>query len=297
MVLDVTIVGNGRVGSTLAPFARRVVAHNEWNAWLRGFNAYGELPTYEIDAGNEQAAAAAHITGQTSSLVVLAVHQAELAGMVRQMVDTWQNHKGPDVVVHTSGLYGANELHGLTTVNCAIGAAHPFQTFGISQKTNLTGVGWGVECEDAAWPAISQWVGSTKGVVHRFLNCTASQRLAYHAAAVAGGNLSMAAVALARGLAQDAGVEAAQFVVPIVTQAMTNAFDAMSNNVPTMPITGPLARAEVSAVRAQLAAVPSQHRELYRLLSLALLEVLETSGTLDATTVHDLREVLQKSKG
>jgi predicted short-subunit dehydrogenase-like oxidoreductase (DUF2520 family) len=155
-----------------------------------------------------------------------------------------------------------------------VAAAHPFQTFGEADPKLLDGIGWGVECDDDAWPLTEEFVKLTGGLAFRLPKTDPVSKRRYHAAAVAASNFTYAAYDLARELAKEAGIPVETFLVPIMRQTLENAARAMHDDAP-FPLTGPLVRGDMDAVQRQLDAMPDHLREQYVHLTNALKEVIK----------------------
>jgi predicted short-subunit dehydrogenase-like oxidoreductase (DUF2520 family) len=127
-------------------------------------------------------------------------------------------------------------------------------------------------------------------VAYRFKTRTTSERLKYHAAAVAASNLTYASLGLARSLAQQAGIPPAAFIMPILEQTVENVRAVLEDADPNVhfPITGPLARGNTKTVLQQMQSIPVAQREVYALLSLALLNTLQQqSASLESGSLRE----------
>jgi predicted short-subunit dehydrogenase-like oxidoreductase (DUF2520 family) len=178
------------------------------------------------------------------------------------------------LVMHVNGSLGADILEPLQACGAMISAAHPFQTFGSADPSALEGIGWGIECDDGAWPLTEEFVKLTGGVPFRLPKTDPVSKRRYHAAAVAASNFTYAAYDLARNLAKEAGIPEETFLVPIMQRTLDNAATAMREGAP-FALTGPLVRGDIEAVQRQLDAMPDNLREQYICLTNALKEVVE----------------------
>ncbi len=247
----VTIVGNGAVGSVLKKFSNYSVERNNFDSWL-------SLPT-------------------PSGLVVLAVPDTVLGSVVHAMKDQWLGFKEGGVVIHVSGSQPLELLNSLRGSRCAVGVAHPFQTFRGNDHVNvLDGVAWGVECDEEAWTTVQWFVDRTGGHAYRLPSLSSEERLQYHASAVAASNFVYAGLSLATALANTIGIPAGHFIRPILLQTIHNAMQALETPAGgyEFPVTGPLARGDFRTVEDQYFAIPTHLRAQYALHSLALLEQL-----------------------
>lgn len=270
MSLAVTIVGIGRVGGALARRLRDAghsvveVRRNDFESWSSSTTAMGDV-------------------------LVIAVKDAVLRGVV----DAIAARRGADLartlVIHVNGSLGVDVLASCHDAGAMTAAAHPFQTFGDDDPSTLDGIGWGVECDDASWPACSTFVESTGGHPVRLMDMTPERKRVYHASAVAASNFTYAAYELGRRLADAAGIPADIFLAPIMERTQRNAVDALAKGLP-FAMTGPVVRGDAEGVRLQLEAIPPELRDVYRHCSLALLAT--AADRLDAETIEALRAIL-----
>lgn len=283
--MHVTIIGAGRVGQALAAHANELVSREELTAWLEQRAVSAEQRHTPGSSATHREANDAHDANDTSTqhLIVMAVPVTAIPDIVRAMTRTWHgvNHTS---VIHTSGAHGPAELADLRELGCAVGVAHPFQTFGAGVATSVGGIGWGVECDESAWPVLREWIVGMNGYPHRFVDRKPEDRLIYHATAVAASNLPYASLDLARRLANAANIPPEHFVVPIFQQMVRNAVAVLASgkNQEPFPVSGPLARLDEQTVVDHLSALPASEREMYRMLSLALLQTLEDQAGNDA---------------
>jgi predicted short-subunit dehydrogenase-like oxidoreductase (DUF2520 family) len=229
-------------------------------------------------------------------LLLLCVPDGELSSVAHDVAvwytstATTTNTQPRCIVAHTAGSMTPDVLASCEVVGMHVAAMHPFQTFARVDATVLDGIAWGVECTDEDAPLCVEVVRVLGGTATRLANMTAERKRIYHAAAVAASNHLYAAIALARAAADDAGIPAHHFLMPIMHRTLVNAGTALRANEP-LPVTGPLVRGDVDGVREQLHALPSALREPYAALSIALLELV--GHGLDRAIVDELRDVLR----
>lgn len=254
MINSITIIGKGRVGESI-----QVGSH------------IAATPPSTIDSISARAFLAdpAYATIRTSDVIVLAAKDSALAEVISALARHHADVLSGALVLHVNGSLCTDILEPLRTSGALISAAHPFQTFAKADAHLLDGIGWGVECDDAAWPLTEEFVRLTGGLPWRLEKTDAVSKRRYHAAAVAASNFTYAAYDLARRLAEDAGIPAAEFLGPIMRQTLENAVESLRSGA-AFPITGPLVRKDMDAVQRQLEAMPDELKEQYVHLSEAL---------------------------
>ncbi len=270
MIESVTVVGIGKVGGSVAARCTEAgatvtrVTRVTIDAWLADSSSAG-------------------------TVVVLATKDDVLERVVQRLMLRSETLR-QSVVLHVNGSLGREVLAPLQNLGIRTAAAHPFQTFGSIDPTALDGIGWGVECDSAAWSVVRDFVKLTGGEPWLLTDVSRERRLRYHAAAVAASNFTYAAYELARKLAADADIPAPMFLPPIMLRTYENAVKALVDDLP-FAVTGPLVRGDVTALERQLAAIPFEERAMYCNLSRALLAVV--AGRLQPNVVAQIEQLLR----
>ena len=242
--LAVGVIGTGRVGAVLgAALARaghRVVAAYAVSAASRQ-RADALLPDVVLATPPEVFAA--------SDLVILAVPDDALPGLVEGLVATGSIRAG-QIVLHTSGRYGADVLEPATRLGALPLALHPAMTFtGTAvDLERLAGAMFGVTAPEPLWPIAEALVVEMGAEPMRIAE---GDRTLYHAALAHGANHLVTLVNDAMDLLRDAGVaEPDRTLAPLLSAALDNVLrqgDAA--------LTGPVARGDASTVAQHVAAI------------------------------------------
>ncbi|APE32919.1 oxidoreductase [Nocardia mangyaensis] len=286
--LTVGIVSAGRVGSALGVALERaghvvfgVAAISDASV----HRAQSRLPESQI-LPIEQIA-------QRSELLLLAVPDAELAGLVRGLASAKVVRPGT-IVVHTSGANGVGVLAPLTEQGALGLAVHPAMTFtGHDEDIDrLPNACFGVTAADEVGYAIAQALVIEMG--GEPVRVSEEHRTLYHAALAHGSNhlvtlIVDAVTALRASLAgpgllgqpvvddQPGGLPE-RLLAPLVSAALDNALRRGK-----AALTGPVARGDVDAVAAHLTALDAVDERLaaaYRAMSLRTAELAQTNPAL-----------------
>ena len=140
----VTIIGNGKVGGALAARLRnknievRLVGSDVWMDWLASGEAIGDA-------------------------IVVALKDQHMQAAIDKIAGYRAHDFSKVLAIHVNGSHGKDVLTSWKTDGAQIAAAHPFQTFSDQDPSALDGIGWGVDCDDAAWPAVKAFVELTGG--------------------------------------------------------------------------------------------------------------------------------------
>ncbi|MCW2517276.1 MAG: NAD-dependent glycerol-3-phosphate dehydrogenase domain protein [Mycobacterium sp.] len=265
--LTVGIISAGRVGTALGVALERaehvVVACSAISHASR-LRAERRLPDTEVLPVSDVAAHA--------ELLILAIPDAELAGLVSGLAATGSVRPGT-IVVHTSGANGIGVLAPLTELGCIPLAIHPAMTFTGSDEdiARLSGACFGVTAADDVGYAVAQSLvleigGEPFGVRE-------DARSLYHAALAHGGNHVITVLLDAVEALRDAlrgqellgqevvgdapGGIAERVLGPLARASLENALQRGQ-----AALTGPVARDDAAAITAHLRALDAVNPEL-----------------------------------
>ena len=282
--LDVGVVGAGRVGAVLgAALARaghRVVAVSAVSAASRD-RAAALLPGVPVLDVPDVVAAA--------ELILLTVPDDALAGLVAGLSATggWQSGQ---IVVHTSGRFGASVLDPALASHVIPLALHPAMTFSgtAADLAALTDCCFGVSSADVARPVAEALVVEMGGEP---VWVEEADRPRYHAALSHGANHLVTLVAQALQVLSGAGIEAPDRVLaPLLSTALDNALrrgDAA--------LTGPVARGDAGTVAAHLHELRGETPDVlpaYVAMARATAERALAAGRLSPAAAEALLDVL-----
>lgn len=263
MINSMTIIGNGKVGNAVARYRGTEVQNDPMgsqHATIVGSRTFLADPVSAVI--------------ERSDVIVLATWDSVLTEVVAMLAKHHSEVLIGSLVLHVNGSLGTDILEPLMQHGALVAAAHPFQTFSSGDPSQINGIGWGVECDDLAWPLTEEFVHLVGGFPFRLPKTDPVSKRRYHAAAVAASNFTYASYDLARRLAEDVGIPAEAFLAPIMRQTLENATSAMKSNAP-FPITGPLVRGDMDAVKRQHDAMPDHLKEQYEHLTEALRRAIE----------------------
>ena len=274
--LGIGVISAGRVGSALGVALERAehvvvacsaISHTSLQRAQRRLPDTPVLPVPDVAARSE--------------LLLLAVSDAELAGLVNGLAATEAVRPGT-IVIHTSGVNGIGVLAPLTERGCVPLAIHPAMTFtgGDEDIARLSEACFGITAADEVGYAIAQSLVLEMG--GEPFRVREDARTLYHAALAHGGNhvitvLVDALEALRTALSgqeligQEMVVDApgglaARIIAPLARASLENALTRGQN-----ALTGPVARGDAGAVARHLAAlveVDPELAEAYRANSL-----------------------------
>ncbi|CCH27694.1 DUF2520 domain-containing protein [Actinosynnema sp. NPDC047251] len=286
--LAVGVISAGRVGSVLgAALTRAGHVVSSVSAVSRESLRRAEelLPDVPVAPPPEVAASA--------DLVLLAVPDDELAGLVRGLVATGSLRAG-QIVVHTSGAQGIGVLEPARAVGALCVALHPVMTFtGRSEDVErMTACSVGVTAadgDDAAWNVGEALVVEMAAEPVRIPE---TARPLYHAALAHGANHLITLVADCADLLRSAGIgDAERMLGPLLSAALDNVLRHGDR-----ALTGPVARGDAGTVAKHLRVLASEAPDTldpYRVLARRTADRAEAAGLLKPDPAADVRTTLE----
>ncbi|WP_419996841.1 Rossmann-like and DUF2520 domain-containing protein [Streptomyces boninensis] len=288
--LTIGVVGAGRVGPALAAAlalsGHRPVAVNAVSEAART-RAADLLPG--VPVVSDPAEVLAH-----ADLVLLTVPDDVLPGLVEGLADTGAVRPG-QLLVHTSGRYGATVLDPATRAGALPLALHPVMTFTGTQVDvqRLAGCSFGVTAPEelrlAAEALVVEMGGEPEYVEE-------AARPLYHAALAIGANHLVTLVSQSMELLGRAGVQAPERMLgPLLGAALDNALRSGD-----AALTGPVARGDAGTVAAhieQLRAHAPQAVSSYVAMARATADRALAHGVLKPELAEDLLGVLAERRG
>jgi predicted short-subunit dehydrogenase-like oxidoreductase (DUF2520 family) len=204
--------------------------------------------------------------------ILVAVPDSEIAECARGLAR--RVRQSTKVVLHTSGLVSSDALAPLHRKGCSIGSFHPLVSFptAAGAPVLLAGVAAAVEGQKEALRC-ARWLARRLGMTPFGLSAAAKPR--YHAGAALAANMTHVLVATARSLLLQVGLPP-RLAAPALRRLVSGSVDAALSAHALERLTGPVARCDSDAVRADLSALPPRVRSVYRAVaSLAIAEMQE----------------------
>ncbi|QQQ76777.1 DUF2520 domain-containing protein [Saccharothrix sp. 6-C] len=284
--LAVGVISAGRVGSVLgAALSRAGHVVSAVAAVSRDSLRRAEelLPDAPVLSPPEVAASA--------DLVLLAVPDDELPGLVRGLVATGSLRAG-QIVVHTSGAQGVDVLRPAADLGALCVALHPVMTFTGRvedvQRMNACSVGvTAADDDEIAWHVGEALVVEMSAEPVRVPEAA---RPLYHAALAHGANHLITLVADCADLLRGAGIQDAERMLgPLLSAALDNALRHGDR-----ALTGPVARGDAGTVAKHLAVLSDTGTlPAYRILALRTAARAQAAGLLKPELASDVRTTLE----
>jgi predicted short-subunit dehydrogenase-like oxidoreductase (DUF2520 family) len=226
-----------------------------------------------------------------SDLVFITTPDDAVAGVAAAI--KW--HAGQSVV-HCSGAASTDILEPARQAGAATGSIHPLQTLASVSEAieNIPGSTFGVEAEEPLLTTLKEMATALGGT---WIELKASDKVAYHAAAVMACNYLVTLVKLATDLWQTFHVPPDQ-----ATRALLPLIRGTLHNVDTIGLpnclTGPIARGDTGTIEKHLATLKDKTPAMlntYRELGLQTIPISLAKGKINQSQAAALEAVLQES--
>lgn len=289
--LAVGVVSAGKVGSVfgaaLARAGHTVVAASGISAASLA-RAERMLPDVPLLPPDEVA--------RLADLVLLAVPDDELEGLVRGLVATGSIRAG-QIVVHTSGAHGIGVLAPVAEAGALPLALHPVMTFtGRSEDLErIAACSVGITAADGDEAAWNVGEALTMEMSAEPVRVPEQARGLYHAALAHGANHLVTLIADCADVLRAAGVANAERVLgPLLSAALDNVLRHGDR-----ALTGPVARGDEGTVRKHLAVLTENAPEVapsYRTLAARTVARASASGMLGAGPAGEISQLLGETR-
>ena len=224
-----------------------------------------------------------------AELVFITIPDDAIAPVASQI----QWHPGQSVV-HCSGAESTKVLEPARKLGARVGAFHPLQTFASAKQAmeDIPGSTFAVEAEEPLLSTLKEMATAVDGY---WIELTASDKVAYHAAAVFAGNYLVTLVKLATDLWQTFSVpppQATQALLPLLRGALSS-IDTVG--IPQC-LTGPIARGDTGTIKKHLDALQKVAPTLlptYKELGLQTIPIALAKGRIDEQQARELRTILE----
>ena len=215
-------------------------------------------------------------------------------GAIASVVSEIQWHPGQSVV-HCSGADSTDLLKSAKKMGAHVGVLHPLQTFaGVSQAIeNMPGSTFALEAEEPLLKTLKDIAAALGG---SWIELKASDKVAYHAAAVIACNYLVTLVKLATDLWQTFSIppqQATQALLPLVRGTVNN-IDALG--IPQC-LTGPIARGDTGTIEKHLQALAEVAPALlstYKELGLQTIPIALAIGRINQQQAGALEKILKR---
>ncbi len=225
----------------------------------------------------------------TAELIFITTPDDTIASVASKI----QWHRGQSVV-HCSGALSTDILEPAKELGAQVGAFHPLQTFASVKQAieNIPGSTFAVEAEE---PLLSTLKDIATALDGHWIELKASDKVAYHAAAVIACNYLITLVKLAADLWQSFNIPQSQ-----ATQALLPLIRGTIHNIDTVGIpqclTGPIARGDIEIIKQHLDALKKVAPALlstYQELGRQTIPIALAKGRINQHQAEELQAILK----
>lgn len=199
--------------------------------------------------------------------------------------------KSNSIIIHASGIHGANILGSVKKQGCTIGSFHPLKAF--TKKSALAKHPFkDVDCTiEGDEIAVHQLTKMGQALNANVFIITPNQKATYHAAATIASNYLITLAAVAVPLFTEAGIplnQAKSLCERLMQSSLNNLKQAKKIE---NALTGPLSRGDIETIHQHLQALPRKHlRSLYQIAGLVSLPLIKLDEELKQTLTNLLQE-------
>ena len=286
----VSVIGAGKVGTTLAVLLRRGGYHivsviSKKKSSARKLAKLVRCTSFSDTPANIH----------PSTRILLLASPEEI---IPAIVDEIKRNASIDfaklIVFHTSGSLTSDLLTPLRKKGAIVFSLHPIQTFpGAStlsaQLGRMKDVWYGFEGGRDALQFARRLVKSLGG---RMVRIPKEEKILYHILCVFASNYSIALLGAVETLAGRVGNDLTlRQVIPLIRTSIENAFQM----TPGKALTGPIARGSISTVRKHVQKLKKTDKRLavlYRRLGIQALEMVKTRKSLSPKVIRQIQRIL-----
>ena len=215
---------------------------------------------------------------------------------IAEVADSTNWRKG-QYVVHCSGIHPKEVLHNAEKMGAITGGFHPLQTFSRFKvdPSLFQGITFGVDAPNPLFEILES-IGHSLG--GKSIAITGKDRILYHASATTACALLVALINMAANLwdrFQEPTKAEAQTgligLIPLIRETLNN----LEESGPVSAFTGPFARGDIGTIKGHIEALKLQDSELleiYGLLGISSLPLVEQKGNLNSQRIEELRHLL-----
>lgn len=284
----VGIIGGGRLGSTLA-MALSKLRRLEWI--IVRSEARMEKLSHTIPPDIPLLTDFDFIP-QPPKLIFITVPDNAIEQVSADVAHHFGESLAGTIIVHCSGALGVEPLMECAMFGASCAAIHPFQTFTGETDTVLRGCAWGMESMPDNEEILSSVIMALGGMPIVLSEETRANKALYHAAAVAASNFMVTVIDHARTLAIQAGIEPEVFLPNIIMTTVENCINSLDGG--TLPLTGPIARADMETVEKHIAVLAQEKntQAIYKALSTATAITASNHGFITEEQEKELKSIL-----
>ena len=286
-MLNTGFIGAGTVGTALAVLLSRQ-GYRVTMVYSRS-RASSEKLAQRVQGC--RVAESSQAVADNADLTFITTPDAAIAGVAAQV--KWRQGTG---VVHCSGADSTDILEPARKSGAMVGGFHPLQTFAGVERAieNLPGSTFALEAEEPLLNTLKDMAATLGG---HWIKLAASDKVAYHAAAVFASNYLVTLVKMAADLWQTFSIPADQ-----ATRDLLPLMRGTLHNIETIGIpqclTGPIARGDTGTILKHLKTLQEKTPTMlfpYKELGLQTIPIALAKGKIDRTQAGEMETVLQSS--
>ena len=286
-MLKTGFIGAGKVGTALAVLLSRkgypvAAVYDQIHAAAE--RLHDLVSDCRIMANSQQVA-------ETSDLVFITTPDGVIEQVTSQV--KWTHGKS---IVHCSGADSTDILKKAREDGAAVGVFHPLQTFaGLQQAIeNMPGSTFAIEAEDPLCTTLKEMAQALGG---SYIQLKASDKVAYHAAAVFASNYLVTLVKISADLWRTFSIPSDQAIKALLPLMRGTLHNIETIGLPQC-LTGPIARGDTGTIRKHLNDISDKTPSLlnpYKELGLQTIPIALAKGTIDKKQANEMEMLIKNT--
>jgi len=286
-MLKTGFIGAGKVGTALAVLLSRkgypvAAVYDQIHAAAE--RLHDLVSDCRIMANSQQVA-------ETSDLVFITTPDGVIEQVTSQV--KWTHGKS---IVHCSGADSTDILKKAHEDGAAVGVFHPLQTFaGLQQAIeNMPGSTFAIEAEEPLCTTLKEMAQALGG---SYIQLKASDKVAYHAAAVFASNYLVTLVKISADLWRTFSIPSDQAIKALLPLMRGTLHNIETIGLPQC-LTGPIARGDTGTIRKHLNDISDKTPSLlnpYKELGLQTIPIALAKGTIDKKQANEMEMLIKNT--
>ena len=227
------------------------------------------------------------------NILFLTVPDNQILNLSENIALIFQNKLKNITIVHCSGSFNTDILIPCEKYGAILAALHPFQTFYNLNQDNFKNIYWNLQTNGNN-DLLIKLIKLIGGHVIDFSKNENFNKALYHCSASIASNYLVTIIGFSSRIADLAGINSNQFIPPILKTTVENSIKSLEDL--NIPLTGPLARGDLSTIENHLQELEPYKTELkiFYHLTMAAAEFAYQNNILDNDSFFNLKTLFLK---
>jgi len=282
-MLSVGIIGYGKLGTALAH------AFVKLNS-LKWIIEKDKTKLQKCNIKNIQKDTSLDAINIFVDYIFIVVNDSNIRTIAKQLAEKFNHNLKNTTIIHCSGTFGLDILSSCKPFAKNLASIHPYQTFYNPDK-KLFKCAWTYNALKN-FTEIENLIKSLGGIPFHLNDI---DKTLYHLSAVIASNITTLLLSSSKKILSKLNLPPDKFITPIIKTTINNNIKSLQNQK-EIPLTGPLARADLKTITKQLknlSVYPELLKE-YKLLLLFAIEHLKNNNNINESHYQELSQLLNQ---